>query len=218
MRVLTLTSDQSGVDTTRLRSGGDVPVGDGNFGLLPASSRSLRCSLVLLLLLDLLRVAVEEHVDHDVPSIGSTGDRAAKAEDLAGKEPPGKTDRVTGLVVDGNSDVDELEGRVGVAEGDDGDVDVGRLTDSLVVDAGVGHDDETRLLERAGDVVREATRGETTSDGLGTSVGSVLEDGTVAVWAGGDDTDVIGVFNGGDDTSSKNELLPGLANVDDVDA
>ena len=171
-----------------------------------------------MLLLNLLRVAVEEHVDHDVPAVGGAGDGAAEAEDLTGKEPPHETDRVARLVVRGDRDVDELERGIGVAEGNDGDVDVGRLPDRLVVDAGVGHDDEAGLLERAGDVVREATGGETTSDGLGTSVGSVLEDGTVAVWAGGDDTDIVRVLDRGNDTGSENELLPSLANVDDVDA
>ena len=39
-------------------------------------------------------------------------DGAEEIEDIAGKEPPGKTDRVTGLV-DGDGDVDELQGSVG---------------------------------------------------------------------------------------------------------
>ena len=60
-------------------------------------------------------------------------------------------------VVARNRDVDELHRRVGVAKRDDGDVDVGRLADGLHVGARVGHDDETRLLERAGDVVGEGS-------------------------------------------------------------
>ena len=51
-----------------------------------------------------------------------------------------------------------------------------------------------------------------------TSVGGVLEDGAVAVGAGRDDTDVVRVLDSSNDTGSENELLPGLANVDDVDA
>ena len=121
------------------------------------------------------------------------------------------------LVVCGDGNVDELEGRVGVAEGDDGDVDVGRLTDSLVVDAGVGHDDETRLLERAGDVVRERTGREAARDRLRTRVRGVLEHGTVPERPRGDDTDVVRVLDRGDDACGEDELLPGLADVDDVD-
>jgi len=86
-----------------------------------------------------------------------------------------------------------------------------------VVDARVGHDDKARLLERASDVVGEATGGKATCDRLGTSVGGVLEHCAVAVWAGGDDTDVVRVLDSGNDTGSENKLLPGLANVDDMD-
>ncbi len=39
------------------------------------------------------------------------------------------------------------------------DVDVGGLSDGLVVNSGVGDDDDPRLLERSGDVVGEVTRG-----------------------------------------------------------
>ena len=79
------------------------------------------------------------------------------------------------LVVGGDGNVDELGGGVGVAEGDDGDVDVGGLLDGLGVGAGVGDDDETGLLEGAGDVVGEVTGGETTGNGGGTGVGCELE-------------------------------------------
>lgn len=38
-------------------------------------------------------------------------------------------------------------------------VDVGSLSDGLVVDSGVGDDDDSGLLERSGDVVGEVTGG-----------------------------------------------------------
>ena len=124
---------------------------------------------------------------------------------------------MAGLVVDGDSDVDKLQRRISVAECNNRDIDVGCLADGLVVDAGVGHDDEAGLLEGTGDVVGEVTGGEATSDRLRAGVRGELQDRTVAVWASGDDTDVVRVLNGGDDAGGKNELLPGLANVDDVD-
>lgn len=122
------------------------------------------------------------------------------------------------LVVGRDGNVDVVEGRVGVADGNDRDVDVRRLTDGLVVDARVGDDNQARLLERAGDVVGEVARGEAAGDGLRASVGRKLEDGTVAVRAGRDDADVVRVLDRGDDTRGEDNLLPGLANVDDVDA
>lgn len=106
----------------------------------------------------------EEHVDHDGPRVRGAGDGAAEAEDLAGKEPPDETNGVLGLVVGGDRDVNVAEGRVGVAQGDDRDVAVRRLADGLVVDTGVGDDDEAGLLVRAGDLVRERSGGETSGD------------------------------------------------------
>lgn len=59
------------------------------------------------------------------------------------------------LVVGGDGNIDELGGGVSVAEGNDGDVDVGSLLDGLGIGAGVGDYNQTGLLERSGDVVRE---------------------------------------------------------------
>lgn len=112
------------------------------------------------------------------------------------------------LVVGGDGNVDELGGGVGVAEGDDGDVDVGSLLDGLGVGTGVGDDNQTGLLERTGDVVGEGTGSEATSDGLGTGVGSELEDGTLSVGTGRDDTDIGGVVDSSDDAGGEDNLLP----------
>lgn len=213
----TLAGNQSRVDATSRRGTSGVPLVDGSLRRLASSSSGLRSGLLLLLLLDLLGVTVEEHVNHNVPAVGGAGDGAAETEDLAGEEPPHKTDGVAGLVVRRNGDVDELEGRVGVAEGDNRDVDVARLADGLVVDARVGHDDEARLLERARDVVRERTGREAACDRLRARVGGVLEHGAVPERPRGDDADVVRVLDRGDDARGEHELLPSLANVDDVD-
>lgn len=147
------------------------------------------------------------------------------------------------LVVGGDGHVDVFGGRVGVTQGDDGDVDVACLLDGLGVGARVRHNDEAGLLERPGDVVGEATGGEAAGDGDGASVGGKLEDGTLAVGTRGDDANVGRVVNGDDDAGGEDDLLPGpweqivlggitrdtrlvrstldspgLANVDDVDA
>lgn len=97
------------------------------------------------------------------------------------------------------------------------DVNVGGLSDSLVVDSGVGDDDDSGLLEGLGDVVGEVTWGESAGNGLGTGETSELQDSSVTVWSGRDDTDVVGVVDGGKDSGSKDEFLPGLADVQDVD-
>ena len=112
------------------------------------------------------------------------------------------------LVVGGDGNIDVLGGRVGIAEGNDGDVDVGSLLDGLGISAGIGDDDEAGLLERAGDVVGEGTGGEATGDSLSTGVGGELQDGTLTVGTGRDNADIGRVVDGGDDAGSKDDLLP----------
>lgn len=112
------------------------------------------------------------------------------------------------LVVGGNGNIDVLGGGVSVAKGDDGDVDVGSLLDSLGVGARISDNDQAGFLERSGDVVGERTGGESTGDGNGTSVGGELEDGTLSVGTGRNDTNVGGVVNGSDDTGGQDDLLP----------
>lgn len=154
----------------------------------------------------------EVQIDHDVPGDIAVSDGATDAEDLTGKHPPDATNGVTTLVVGRDGNVDVLGGRVGVAKANDGDVDVGSLLDSLGVGAGVGDNNQAGLLERSGDVVGEGTGGESSSDGNGASVGGELQDGTLTIGTGGDDTDIGGVVNGGDDTGGQNNLLPAVRN------
>ena len=213
-RTTTFNSSKGRVDAARGSSG--IPLSVLTSLSTSGDSSVLVGQLLLLLLLNFIRVTVEEHVDHDVPAIGCPGDGAAQSEDLTGEQPPDETNRVLGLVVGRDGNIDELEGSIGVAEGDDGDVDVRGLTDGLVVDARVGDDDQAGLLERAGDVVGEGTGSETAGNGLRTGVGSKFQDGTVTVGACRDDTNIVRVLNSGDDTGGENKLLPGLAEVDDV--
>jgi hypothetical protein len=150
----------------------------------------------------------EVQIGHDVPGSLAAVDSATETQDLTGKEPPDGTNGVATLVVGRNGNVDVRGGRVGVAEGNDGDVDVAGLLDSLGVGARVGDDNQARLLERAGDVVGEATRGEATGNGSGTGVSSELEDSTLAVGTGRDDANVGGVVDADNDTGSEDNLLP----------
>lgn len=88
---------------------------------------------------------------------------------------------MTALVVGRNGNVDKLGRRVGIAESEDGDVDVAGLLDGLSVGTGVGNDNEARLFERTGDVIGEVTRGKTTSDGDSTSVSGEFENSALTV-------------------------------------
>lgn len=168
-----------------------------------------------MLLLLLFGVTVEEHVDHGLPFLVAR-DLATETKDLTGEEPVGKTDGVLTLVVGRDSNINVTERGVSIGKGNDGDVDVRSLLDGLVVRDRVGDDDDTGLTESTGDVVGEGTRGETTSNGLSTGVLGELESSTVTVGTSRDDADVLRLLNGSDDTGSKDQLGPGLANVDDV--
>ena len=67
------------------------------------------------------------------------------------------------LVVAGDGDIDELGGRVDIAEGDDGDVSVASLGDGLVVSSGVGDDQESWLAEGSLDLIGEGSWSESSS-------------------------------------------------------
>ena len=115
---------------------------------------------------------------------------------------------MTTLVVCRNGNIDVLGGGVGVAEGDDRDIDVGSLLNSLGIGAGIGDDDQARLLERASDVVGEVTGGEATCDSDGTSVSGELEDGTLAIGTSGDNANIGWIVDSHNDTGGKNDFLP----------
>jgi hypothetical protein len=125
---------------------------------------------------------------------------------------------MTRLVVGGDGNVDEFERCIGVAESNNGDVHVRRLTDGLVVNSRVGDDDDAGLLERPGDVVGEVTGCEAASDCLCAGVCGELENSTVSVGTGGNGNNVVGVLDSGDYPGSEDNLFPGLSNVEDVDA
>ena len=86
-----------------------------------------------------------------------------------------------------------------------------------MVDSGVGDDDHSGFLEGLGDVIGEVTGGESTGNGLSTGETSHLEDSSVTVRSSRDDGNVCGVLDGGENSGSKDELLPGLTDVEDVD-
>ena len=72
------------------------------------------------------------------------------------------------------------------------------------------------ILEEGGKFAREVLH---PLNAVGDQIGCKRnEDGTVTVGTSRDDTDIVGVLNSGNDTGGENELFPGLANVDDVNA
>lgn len=68
--------------------------------------------------LNLLRVSVEEQIGKNVPSVGTSTDGSPQSEDFSAEQVPNETDGVSGLVVGGDGNVDELQGSIGVTQGD----------------------------------------------------------------------------------------------------
>ena len=75
----------------------------------------------------------------------------------------------------------DLGGGVWVAEGDDGDVDVGGLGDGLVVYARVGDDEEARFAEGRLVLVGEGARRVAAGHSRSPAVSRELEDGSLAL-------------------------------------
>ena len=69
------------------------------------------------------------------------------------------------LVVAGDGDIDELGGRVDIAEGDDGDVSVASLGDGLMVSPGVRDNQQTGLAEGGLDLIGEGSGSEPSGHG-----------------------------------------------------
>mmetsp|Transcript_18331 Transcript_18331/g.46924 ORF Transcript_18331/g.46924 Transcript_18331/m.46924 type:complete len:318 (+) Transcript_18331:133-1086(+) len=193
-----------------------VPVG-GRRRDIDLDGRLAGSRLVLGLLLHLLRVAVEEKVNHDIPRLHAV-DGAAEAEDLTREHPVKQADRVLAFVVGRDGHVDVLERRVRVAEGDGRDVSVRRLSNGLVVSARVGQEQQARLHELVGDLVGESTGGEAAGNRRRARVLAVLQDRALAVGARRDHAHVRRVLNSDDHTRSEHELVVGTAEVNDVDA
>lgn len=93
---------------------------------------------------------------------------AVKKSYLTSEKPPHEPNAVDGLVIAWDRNVDKAQRRVRVAERNDGDVDVARLSDGLVVRLRVRHNQKPRLPERRLNLVGERTGGETPSNRGGT--------------------------------------------------
>jgi len=115
---------------------------------------------------------------------------------------------VSTFVICWDCNVDELGWRVCIAESNDGDIDITSLFDGLSIGARIRNDNEARFFEGARDVVGEVTRGETTSDGYGSSVCGELEHSALAVRTGGDDANVGWVIDRSYNASCENNFFP----------
>jgi hypothetical protein len=130
-----------------------------------------------------LGVSVHEEIDHDGPFLVA-GNITTELEDLAGEEPEAVGDGVATLVVGGDGDINPVEGRVGVAKSNHGDVHVGGFGEALVVEAGIADDDEAGLKELLGVLIGKSSGNPLSTEVVGFGVGGELEDSALGVLAG----------------------------------
>ena len=112
------------------------------------------------------------------------------------------------FVVGWNCNVDEFGWGIGVAEGDNGNVDIGSLFDGLGVGTWIRYNDETRLLERASDVVREISRSEATGNCNGSGVSGEFEHSALSIGACGDDSNVGRIIDRSDYPGCEDDFFP----------
>merc|ERR1719233_640556 len=176
----------------------------GCFGLLP------------LFLLNLLGISVEEQIGHDLPW-QVPGNGSSQPENLSGKHPPHQADGLCGLVVAGDCNIDELGWGVNISESHDGDVGVATLSDGLMVSPWVGNQKQPGLAESSLDLISECSRSEAASNGVAANISGELEDSSLSGGPSGHHVHILWVLNSSDSTGSKDQLLPGLLQVNDVD-
>jgi len=174
---------------------------------------------LLFVFLDfLLGFSVHEKIDNDVPLFIS-GELGSDLENLSGKEPCSVSNGFFTLVVAWDGDVNPVEGGVGIAKGNDGDVHVGGFSEALVVKSGVEDNDKSGFLELLSVLIGKGTGNPLSTEVFSIGVGGKLQDSSLGVWSGRDDEDILGVLelDGGDDSGGNHNLLPGLSEVDVVD-
>jgi hypothetical protein len=120
-------------------------------------------------------------------------------------------------VVTGDGHVDKVYARVGVAEGNTGDIDVGSFHDGLLIGTGVGDHKKSGFLEFLGILIGKGTGSPSTgTGGDGASVLGVFEDGSLSVGSGRHHDHVFGVVDSDDHSGSEFDLIKDGLGVDEV--
>merc|ERR1719233_2462726 len=173
-------------------------------------------SLLPLFLLNFLGISVEEEIGHDLPW-QVPGDGAPQPENLSGEHPPHQADGLCGLVVARDCNIDELGWGVNIGESHDGDVSVATLSDWLMVSPGVSDQKQPGLAESSLDLISEGSWSEAASNGVTANISGELEDSSLSGGPSGHHVHILWVLNSSNSTGSKDQLLPGLLQVNDVD-
>ncbi len=89
---------------------------------------------------------VEEQIGHDSPRL-IAGKLSLQVQDLTSQEPVQETNGVLASIVGGDGNVHVLQRRISVGESNCGNVDIRGFSKGLSINAGVGDNEKTGLLE-----------------------------------------------------------------------
>jgi hypothetical protein len=171
--------------------------------------------LLVLLLANFFEVSVEEEIRHNAPLFGAA-DRSAEALDLSSQKPIHKTDAVWRAVVAWDDDVDVLQRAVRVAEGNNRDVNVTGLTDGLVINQRIRHENQSWLAEAGLRVIRERTWTEAAVVARGLDELGALDTSALAHVLAANDAYILRVVNGRDHSCGKLNFFPKFLHIKHV--
>ena len=120
-------------------------------------------------------------------------------------------------IVARDTKIDMAQRGISVGKSDNWNVDIGALSDGLVVSPWIGDQKHARLHERILDLIGQRTRSEPAVNILSPCVLRKLENGTLTVGTGTNSTDIGRVFNGNNHTGRQHQLLPGHVEIENVD-
>jgi len=158
---------------------------------------------------------IEEQINHDIPLLVARDD-SLQSQNLTSKKPEEKTDGFSRAVVARNGNVNVFQIGISIAKGNCWKIHIGSLFECLVINSRIGDNEETWFEELGLDLIGESSRSEAARDGVSSGEVGELENGALANLRSRNDADFRRSVNSCNDSSSENQLLPCLGNVDDV--
>jgi len=139
-----------------------------------------------------------------------------EGEDLSGEEPVDHGEGLLRSVIARDGAVDIAQVVVSVAEGNNGDVNIRALDKGVVIDSGIGEDEESGLDEFLGVLIGKHTGSPSSGDTDALGIFGEFVDGSLSVESAGDGDDGGGVRDGSNYSSSSLDLLILLLDVEHV--
>jgi hypothetical protein len=165
-------------------------------------------------LLFLLNVSVHEEIGEFIEL--SFLEFSLKGKNFSGEEPVDHGKRLLGSVIARNGAVDIRQVVVGVAKGNDGDVNIGALHKGVVIDSGVGEDEKSGLNEFFGVLIGEHTGSPSSGDAAALGIFREFVHGSLSIESSGNSNDGAGVGDGSNNSSSSLDLLVLLLDIEHV--